>query len=131
MVPRMLPWRSARGPSMLGAALVAMTLALLAQQNVAADEAPVNATVTINNRTGFTPANVFIQRGGTVTWNNTDRDSHDVESKSAPIQFVLSMSPGQSKSWRFIRSGVYHYTAGTDCLWGEKRLFPCIDYTVV
>ncbi|HLG70279.1 MAG TPA: hypothetical protein VK009_07630 [Chloroflexota bacterium] len=127
----MLPWRSRRGRSVLGAGVVAITVALLAQRSAAADGAPMSATVTITGRGGFSPPNVFIQRGGTVTWNNVDSDSHDVETQSAPVQFVLSMSPGQSKGWRFVHSGTYHYIAGTDCIWGQKALFPCLDNTVV
>jgi plastocyanin len=113
------------------AAAVTLLAAVAFSQPAAADSAPASATVTVNER-GFIPPNVFIQRGGTVTWTDTGSDSHDIETGSAPTQVLLSLSPGQSASNRFVQPGVYHYTAGTDCLNNVgKALFLCLDYTVV
>lgn len=113
------------------ALVAASLLAGVLQEAAVADSAPTSATVIINER-GFNPPNAFIQKGGTVTWTNTGTESHDVATGSAPLSFELGLSPGQSVTWQFAKSGIYHYTALTDCAPSVlKTLFPCMDYSVV
>ena len=65
-----------------------------------------NQTVTIT-RTGFVPADVTINVGETVTWRNTDSNSHQVVFDRAPCN--LTISAGQSASCTFRAGGRFSY----------------------
>jgi plastocyanin len=81
---------------------VAAALALTALGSATA----ANQTVTIT-RTGFVPADVTINVGETVTWRNTDANSHQVVFDRAPCN--LTISSGQSASCTFRAGGRFSY----------------------
>jgi plastocyanin len=81
---------------------VAAALALTALGSATA----ANQTVTIT-RTGFVPADVTINVGETVTWRNTDSNSHQVVFDRAPCN--LTISAGQSASCTFRSGGRFSY----------------------
>ena len=81
---------------------VAAALALTALGSATA----ANQTVTIT-RTGFVPADVTINVGETVTWRNTDANSHQVVFDRAPCNMVISS--GQSASCTFRAGGRFSY----------------------
>jgi plastocyanin len=65
-----------------------------------------NQTVTIT-RTGFAPADVTVNVGETVTWRNTDANSHQVTFDRQPCN--LTISAGQSASCTFRSGGRWNY----------------------
>ena len=65
-----------------------------------------NQTVTIT-RTGFTPADVTVNVGETVTWRNTDTNTHQVRFDRVPCN--LTISAGQSASCTFRAGGRWNY----------------------
>ena len=81
---------------------VAAALALTALGSATA----ANQTVTIT-RTGFVPADVTVNVGETVTWRNTDTNSHQVAFDRAPCN--LTISSGQSASCTFRAGGRFSY----------------------
>ncbi len=81
---------------------VAAALALTALGSATA----ANQTVTIT-RTGFMPADVTVNVGETVTWRNTDTNSHQVAFDRAPCN--LTISSGQSASCTFRAGGRFSY----------------------
>ena len=81
---------------------VAAALALTALGSATA----ANQTVTIT-RTGFVPADVSVNVGETVTWRNTDTNSHQVVFDRVPCN--LTISAGQSASCTFRSGGRWSY----------------------
>ena len=81
---------------------VAAALALTALGSATA----ANQTVTIT-RTGFVPADVTVNVGETVTWRNTDANSHQVVFDRVPCN--LTISSGQSASCTFRSGGKWSY----------------------
>jgi plastocyanin len=81
---------------------VAAALALTALGSATA----ANQTVTIT-RTGFVPADVTVNVGETVTWRNTDTNSHQVTFDRVPCN--LTISAGQSASCTFRAGGRWSY----------------------
>ena len=67
---------------------------------------PVGAEF-VGNR-AFTPADLNVQVGTTVTWMNTDRDSHTTTS-NAPGWNSGTISPGRQFSLTFQTAGTYPY----------------------
>jgi plastocyanin len=84
--------------------LAALLVALAALGPAGA--ATFNITIT---KDGFTPGNVTIGLGDTVTWTNNDTSSHQVESKSANFTSPL-LKPGQSYSFVYKQAGKFAYT---------------------
>ena len=58
--------------------------------------------------TGFTPANIRIKQGATVTWTNMDSQSHTISDFSGSLIFP-EMLPGESISHEFNTPGRYDY----------------------
>lgn len=56
----------------------------------------------------FRPANLDVQAGTTVTWMNSDRDSHTTTS-DAPGWNSGTLSPGREFSFTFQNAGTYRY----------------------
>ena len=81
---------------------VAAALALTALGSATA----ANQTVTIT-RTAFTPADVTVNVGETVTWRNTDTIAHQVT--FSRVACNLTIQPGQSASCTFRAGGRYSY----------------------
>jgi plastocyanin len=67
---------------------------------------PVGAEF-LGNR-GFTPTDLDVQVGTTVTWMNTDRDSHTTTS-DAPGWNSGTISPGRQFSFTFQTAGTFPY----------------------
>ena len=60
----------------------------------------------------FTPDNIGVHVGDTVTWTNTDENPHAVNAISGPEPFGTgrdALRTGEKFTWRFDRSGVYQY----------------------
>jgi plastocyanin len=86
--------------------IVAVVLSLVGSSVVANAAAEVSISIT----TTFSPANVTIQTGTTVTWTNNDSQSHELRSTSGPAEFRSSqLAPGQSASFTFASPGTYTY----------------------
>jgi plastocyanin len=84
-------------------ALIAVPLALWAAP--AALAVPANVLIT---PTGFTPSNVTIEAGETVTWRNTDAQAHRVVVQRTSCN--LSLQPAQSSSCEFNTAGRFDYS---------------------
>lgn len=70
-----------------------------------------NARVTIQNMM-FTPADMTVQLGSTVTWSNQDNVSHTVTSDNSGSDMNFNsgaLTPGQQFSNTFNMTGVYSY----------------------
>ena len=86
--------------------IVAVVLSLLGASVVADAAGEVNISITNT----FSPSNVTIQTGTTVTWTNNDSQSHELRSTSGPAEFRSnSLAPGQSASFTFASPGTYTY----------------------
>lgn len=67
-------------------------------------------------KTGFSPKEVKIVKGSSVTWINTDIKNHEVRSNPHPIHTdypplntIEVLKPGEEKSLVFSNSGTYSY----------------------
>lgn len=64
---------------------------------------------------GFSPKNITIQKGESVTWKNTDSADHIINSAPHPIHTTYPplnlgvIKPGDQKSLTFPDSGTYKY----------------------
>lgn len=69
-----------------------------------------NASVEISNY-AFSPSNITVKKGGTVTWTNQDNVGHDVTPDSPSDAFRGSslLSRGKSYSFTFNTVGTYGY----------------------
>ncbi|HVA24595.1 MAG TPA: hypothetical protein VMW62_09390, partial [Chloroflexota bacterium] len=78
--------------------------------------------------TGFNPATVTIQPGGTVTWVNQGSNVHTATTiGGAPLPFNTGgIGSGASTSYSLGVPGKYYYTSSTDCQNGVYYpSFPC------
>jgi len=65
--------------------------------------------VTIQNF-AFSPANITVKKGATVTWTNKDSTAHTVtETDSQTGPNSGDVNPGSSYSFTFSTPGTYHY----------------------
>ena len=88
--------RTALGSSLVGVALV---LAVLPGARAA------DAGVTINNRM-FSPSEVTVSVGDTVTWTNASNEDHNVRGGAFDSQV---MHPGSTYSYTFTKTGTVRY----------------------
>jgi plastocyanin len=65
----------------------------------------------------FTPPNIVIDAGTTVTWTNKDSVAHNVQQSVGFVDFgapfgidTAQFGPGQTYSFKFTHSGVFLYT---------------------
>ena len=56
----------------------------------------------------FSPAEISVSAGTTVTWSNSDNFTHSVE-LTQNNHLVGIMHPGESVSFKFSKPGTYHY----------------------
>lgn len=56
----------------------------------------------------FSPANIVVNAGTTVTWTNSDQFTHSVRLIDGD-RMVGEMRPGQSVSFTFAAAGTYRY----------------------
>ena len=55
----------------------------------------------------FSPVNIAVSVGGTVTWNNTDNNAHSLSSDDGLFNQLLL--PGESFSYTFTQNGSFNY----------------------
>jgi len=109
---------------------LAFVLPLLALAGIPASAdtpPPVSATVVMTD-TGYNPAAITIQPGGTITWVNQGGNVHTATTiGGAPLPFNTGgLGPGQSTSLSLGVPGKYYYTSSTDCQAGIFYAnFPC------
>ena len=74
------------------------------------NNAPVaTSAVTIQNF-AFSPANITVKTGTTVTWTNKDSVAHTVtESDSQTGPSSVDVDPGSNYTFTFKTPGTYHY----------------------
>jgi plastocyanin len=91
-----------------------LLIAVFAVAGVAsAASAQKTATATISiTATGFTPDDVRVQPGDTVTWKNNDTHAHSIVSDTGLFSSP-SLAPGQTYSRRFDVESSYSYHDGT------------------
>ena len=69
-----------------------------------------SAGVTITSA-GFTPANVSVQSGDSVSWTNSDTVAHQVSVSNSTCK--LDLQPSQSSSCAFPTAGTFNYSDPT------------------
>jgi len=69
-----------------------------------------SAGVTINSA-GFSPANVSVQSGDSVSWTNSDTVAHQVSVSNSTCK--LDLQPSQSSSCAFPTAGTFNYSDPT------------------
>src|SRR6478672_10795219 len=69
-----------------------------------------SAGVTINSA-GFSPANVSVQTGDSVSWTNSDTVAHQVSVSNSTCK--LDLQPSQSSSCAFPTAGTFNYSDPT------------------
>lgn len=89
--------------------IVVLFLALLSLPTIslAANPAAKTHAVAIKNL-AFSPANLTIAKGDTVTWTNDDSVAHTIASKDGTLN-SKSLSKGDTYSYTFDKPGVYDY----------------------
>lgn len=91
------------------AASATATLALAPSAAGAQGHSAQSVTVPIRSFT-FTPPDLTVNTGDTVTWVNEDRAPHDVTTTGGPGQFASdTLAQGQSFSHTFAAPGAYDY----------------------
>ncbi len=86
---------------------------LVALQLVPAAALAADAAVDITST--LTPAELTITPGTTVTWTNSDDETHRVRSESGPTEFDSgNLDPGESFSFTFSTEGTYTYIDDRD-----------------
>ena len=71
--------------------------------------APANASVSMVN-TSFSPQNVEVRVGGTVTWTNNDQVQHNATPSSGGFTGTGNMNGGQVVSRTFNTAGTFNYS---------------------
>jgi plastocyanin len=84
---------------------------------------PSTGTINIKNMI-FSPSQISIQKGGTVTWTNNDNTSHTVVDDLSNVGGPSSgdIAPGSSYSFTFTKAGSYQY---------HCRIHPSMRGTIV
>jgi plastocyanin len=78
------------------------------QQNQASATPVAGNAVTIQNF-GFSPANLEVKTGTTVTWTNYDRAPHTVTFRDSSLKSSDVLNQGDTFSYTFTQAGVYTY----------------------
>lgn len=75
-----------------------------------ASSSPVSTSAISIKNMAFSPINVSISAGTTVTWTNNDSATHQVES-DGNLSDLLSgeIAPGQTYTFTFNQTGTYTY----------------------
>lgn len=75
------------------------------------DEKPAPGAVTIKHSHLFTPSQITVQKGATVTWTNEDTDTHtvvdDLSDAGGPAS--ADIVPGGTYSFTFTKTGSFQY----------------------
>lgn len=70
--------------------------------------APVTGTTVDIKNFAFSPANLTVRVGTTVTWTNRDSDAHTVVSSNGPLRSP-TLDTGDSYRYTFTKVGTYAY----------------------
>ena len=75
-----------------------------------ASQSPAAGTINIRDMM-FTPSQITIQKGGTVTWTNNDTTTHTVIDDLAGVGGPNSgdIAPGSNYSFTFLKTGSFQY----------------------
>jgi plastocyanin len=86
-------------------------------------QTPTSGTINIKNMI-FTPSQISVQKGGTVTWTNNDNTTHTVVDDLNNVGGPNSgdIAPGSSYSFTFTKAGSYQY---------HCRIHPSMRGTIV
>jgi plastocyanin len=71
--------------------------------------APAGGTAVTIAQFAFTPADVTIKVGDTVTWANNDSVGHTVTSDTGAFASPNPIAQGSSYSFKFTKAGTYPY----------------------
>ncbi len=74
-----------------------------------ANAAPVTANAVNIHNFGFSPANLQVKAGTTVTWTNYDRTPHTVTFRDSSLKSSGILNQGDTFSYTFTTPGVYAY----------------------
>jgi plastocyanin len=84
-----------------------MAMPSTAAGGAAAGPAVTGNTVDIKNF-AFSPANLTVRVGTTVTWTNKDSDAHTVTSSNGPLHSA-TLNTGDTYRYTFTKAGTYSY----------------------
>lgn len=70
--------------------------------------APVATNAVSIHNFAFSPANIRVKTGTTVTWTNQDQDSHTVTANPGPFH-SKALATGDKFKFTFTKAGTYHY----------------------
>jgi plastocyanin len=86
-----------------------IVLALVAAAALAVAGSGSAATTTVRiTKSGFSPANVTVNFGDTVTWTNNDNADHQLVADDGTFASPI-LKPGKSYSFTFRRAGTFRY----------------------
>ena len=74
----------------------------------AANTAPVAANAVSIQNFAFSPGNITVSAGTTVTWTNNDQEAHTVTATDHSFS-SQPLSPGDNYHFTFTKPGTYHY----------------------
>jgi plastocyanin len=80
------------------------------QSSGSSSSAPATGNIKINNMM-FTPSQITVAKGGTVTWTNDDTTTHTVVDDLANVGGPHSgdIAPGSTYSFTFNKAGSFQY----------------------
>ncbi len=87
--------------------ILAMTVLIVSPTIVMAEEAPKSATIVIKDF-DFSPMDVTIAAGGSVTWTNRDGEPHTVVSLDGSFR-SHALDQDDSFTFTFSKPGTYAY----------------------
>lgn len=70
---------------------------------------PVTGNAVAIRNFGFSPANLQVKAGTTVTWTNYDRTPHTVTFRDSSLKSSGVLNQGDTYSYTFTKAGVYTY----------------------
>jgi plastocyanin len=90
---------------------IVLGAAIAACSQAGASPTPTSTTsVDLPPSYRFSPAQVMVGTGATVTWTNNDHFTHSVQFLDGGLPSKpLVMEPGQSATFTFVGAGLYHY----------------------
>jgi plastocyanin len=75
------------------------------------DQTPTTGKIDITTSMIFTPSQITVKKGGTVTWTNNDSTAHtvtaDLENNGGPASG--NIEPGQTYTFTFDKTGSFQY----------------------
>jgi plastocyanin len=113
-------------------AVLSLTACSSSKAKVARDAPPTDARgranyLVVARGNQFTPVDVIVDAGTTVTWRNDDAVAHDVKKSADALDFggpfgvdASKFGPGQSYSFKFTKTGTFFYTCTIHTLMSGK-----------